>query len=111
MMAAIPGKNTRPELAVRKALHARGLRFRLHAKALPGTPDLVLKQWKVVVFVHGCFWHRHACGHWRIPATRSDFWLAKLEANHQRDVRHRYDLAALGWRVIEVWECEIVATG
>ena len=107
-MAAIRGKDTAPELAVRRILHAMGLRFRLHRKDLPGRPDIVLPKHRTVVFVHGCFWHRHAgCRYTTTPRTRQEFWQSKFAANVERDSRNRTDLQQLGWRVIVVWECEL----
>jgi DNA mismatch endonuclease (patch repair protein) len=108
MMSGIKGKNTQPELAVRRALHARGFRFRLHDKALAGKPDLVLPKWKAAVFVHGCFWHQHrGCSNASVPVTRQDFWIAKLNANVARDSRLALLLQSQGWRVAIVWECSI----
>lgn len=107
-MAAIRGKDTAPELAVRRILHAMGLRFRLHRKDLPGRPDIVLPKHRTVVFVHGCFWHRHeGCRYTRTPKTRQEFWQTKFAANVDRDRRNRTNLQQLGWRVIVVWECEL----
>jgi DNA mismatch endonuclease (patch repair protein) len=106
-MAAVGGRDTAPEKTVRSMLHRRGLRFRLHCKTLPGTPDLVLTKHKTVVFVHGCFWHGHHCARGTPPATRRDFWLPKLEKNKLRDARQVKELRALGWRVLTVWECEL----
>ncbi len=107
-MSGIKGKNTQPELAVRRALHARGFRFRLHDKALAGKPDLVLPKWKAAVFVHGCFWHQHrGCSNASVPVTRQDFWIAKLNANVARDSRLALLLQSQGWRVAIVWECSI----
>lgn len=107
-MAAVRSKNTKPEIAVRKLLHAAGYRFRLHSKDLPGSPDIVLPKLKTVVFVNGCFWHRHpGCRFAAVPATRSDFWIHKFEENVQRDKRNYDVLRTLGWRVIVIWECEI----
>ncbi len=107
-MAAVRSKNTKPEIAVRKLLHAAGYRFRLHSKDLPGSPDIVLPKLKTVVFVNGCFWHRHpGCRFAAVPATRSDFWIHKFEENVQRDKRNYDLLRTLGWRVIVIWECEI----
>ena len=106
MMAGIRSKHTRPEVQLRRALHALGLRFRLHAKGLPGTPDLVLPRWKAVIFVQGCFWHRHdGCRFATTPATRPDFWQAKFESNMARDARVKEALLNEGWRVATVWEC------
>ena len=106
MMAGIQGKNTRPELVVRRMLFASGYRFRLHRRDLPGSPDIVMPGRKVAIFVHGCFWHMHqGCRFSKMPATRPEFWKAKLEANVERDRRAVEKLQALGWRVLCVWEC------
>jgi DNA mismatch endonuclease (patch repair protein) len=106
-MAGITGRNTVPEVAVRRALHAVGLRFRLHRKGLPGRPDIVLPKYKAVVFVHGCFWHRHkGCRFTTTPATNPAFWRRKFDENVRRDVRQRRKLRAAGWRVFVVWECQ-----
>lgn len=108
MMAGIRGKDTKPELQVRKYLHARGLRFRLHVKNLPGKPDIVFPKYRAVVFVHGCFWHHHAgCKYATTPSSRSDFWANKLSDNVVRDQYQVAALKGLGWRVILVWECEL----
>lgn len=108
MMAGIRGKNTSPELMVRRHLHSAGLRFRLHRRDLPGAPDLVLAKYGVVVFVHGCFWHRHSgCRFATTPATNRQFWLDKLTGNAERDARTRRALRRSGWRVYVIWECEI----
>lgn len=108
MMGGIKGKNTGPELILRRALHARGLRYRLHTSGLPGKPDLVFPQYKAVIFVHGCFWHRHAgCRFTTVPATRAEFWSQKFSANIDRDARNRTSLIELGWRVGWVWECAL----
>ena len=108
MMAGIRGKNTRPELALRKALHARGFRFRLHSKNVPGRPDLVLARHRAVIFVHGCFWHRHqGCRYATTPSTRPEFWQAKFEANVLRDRDVQTTLMEAGWRVATVWECAL----
>ncbi len=106
-MAAIKGSHTKPELAVRKALHGAGLRFRLHAKELPGKPDLVFPRYRAVVFVNGCFWHHHACHLFRWPATREDFWKAKIDRNVANDQRAVQRLREAGWRVAVVWECAL----
>lgn len=111
MMANIRGRNTQIEIAIRKALHARGLRFRIDVRGLPGRPDIVLPRWRSVIFVHGCFWHSHDCGLCRIPATRSEFWEAKLASNRARDARNRLALLDAGWRVATVWECSIRGKG
>jgi DNA mismatch endonuclease (patch repair protein) len=108
MMAGIQGKNTKPELLVRKYLHARGLRYRLHAKELPGKPDLVLPKFKAVVFVHGCFWHQHSgCKYATTPSSRPGYWANKLSENVARDAYQIAALRDLGWRVFVVWECEL----
>jgi DNA mismatch endonuclease (patch repair protein) len=106
-MSRIRGGHTQPELRVRKLLHAMGLRYRLHAKGLPGKPDLVFPRARAVLFVHGCFWHMHRCRWGKpAPATNSDFWAEKRRGNAERDKRNRAALRADGWRVFEVWECE-----
>lgn len=107
MMSAIKGKNTQPELVVRKALHKKGLRFRLHVSGLPGKPDLVFHRHKAVVFVHGCFWHVHGCSNSKIPKTRTEFWTNKLEGNKARDEALVTVLQGNHWRVAIVWECSI----
>lgn len=108
IMAGIGGRNTRPELTLRRALHARGLRYRLHDRKLPGTPDLVFRRFGAVCFVHGCFWHRHpSCPYTTTPATRREFWRAKFDANKERDRRNRHRLLQAGWRVAVVWECAL----
>tara|TARA_R110002110_G_scaffold157063_1_gene352795 strand:+ start:4109 stop:4483 length:375 start_codon:yes stop_codon:yes gene_type:complete len=106
-MSRVAGKNTSPEIRVRKAAHAMGLRFRLHRKDLPGKPDIVLPKWKTVIFVHGCFWHRHpGCPKASMPKSRTDYWKDKFDKNVERDARNRVALEALGWRVETIWECE-----
>lgn len=105
MMAGIKGKDTKPELAIRSALHRAGFRFRLHYKGLPGRPDLVFPRYRAVIFVHGCFWHGHDCPLFRWPATREDFWRAKISANVARDREQVSSLLAAGWRVGIVREC------
>jgi DNA mismatch endonuclease (patch repair protein) len=107
IMRAVRQKDTRPELLLRRAVHAAGGRFRLNLRTLPGSPDLVFPRRRLVVFVHGCFWHGHDCRAGRPPATRRDYWLPKLEQNRVRDVRKIDELRALGWRVEVVWECEL----
>ncbi|MBW0451244.1 DNA mismatch endonuclease Vsr [Paraburkholderia phenoliruptrix] len=110
-MAAVRSYNTKPELAVRSALHAMGLRFRLHQRSLPGSPDIVLKRHSTVIFVNGCFWHGHRCPKGRPPASRPEFWLPKLERNRERDRNAISELRKLGWRVVTVWECQTVDAG
>ena len=106
MMSGIRGKNTRPEVTLRKGLHARGFRYRLHPKTMIGRPDLVLPKYRVAVFVHGCFWHRHqGCRLASTPATRSEFWMAKFAANIRRDQAVAKELSEKGWRIATVWEC------
>ena len=108
MMAGIGGKDTKPELILRRAMHARGLRYRLHDRKLPGTPDLVFRRFRAVCFVHGCFWHRHeGCPYATDPATRQEFWQTKFRANVERDRRTKEDLLEAGWRVAVVWECAL----
>lgn len=107
IMRAVKRAHTGPEVAVRKLLHSLGLRFRLHRKALPGSPDIVLPKHRTVIFVHGCFWHRHpGCRYASTPKTRQDYWLPKFAANVERDARKTSQLEELGWRVLVVWECE-----
>jgi len=107
-MARIRGKNTAPEMALRQALHALGLRFRLHSKELPGKPDLIFPKFKAIVFVHGCFWHRHtACKIATIPKSNTEFWAAKFDKNVTRDAMTVDLLKSKGWRVFVVWECEL----
>lgn len=107
IMRAVRREHTGPEITVRKLLHRLGLRFRLHRKDLPGTPDIVLPRYKTVVFVHGCFWHQHLdCKYATVPKTNQDYWLQKLAANVERDGRKEEALRVLGWRVLVVWECE-----
>lgn len=107
-MSQIKGKNTKPELLVRQYLHAQGLRYRLHDKKLPGKPDLVLPKYKTVVFVHGCFWHKHeGCRYFVVPKTRTEFWLNKIGKNVINDERQQAELTAAGWKVLTVWECEL----
>lgn len=106
MMSGIRSKGTKPEVLVRRALFAAGYRFRLHRRDLPGAPDVALPGRKVAIFVHGCFWHMHAgCKNAKLPATRRDFWRAKLEGNVERDRRSVKALQSAGWRVLVVWEC------
>jgi DNA mismatch endonuclease (patch repair protein) len=106
IMSAIGGKNTKPEVALRRFLHRQGFRFRLHKKNLPGRPDLVLAKYRAAVFVHGCFWHRHMnCSNAVLPMTNQEFWLTKLTANQRRDIEHVAALQARGWRVAIFWEC------
>jgi DNA mismatch endonuclease (patch repair protein) len=108
IMRAVGRTNTKPELIVRRVLHAMGLRFRLHRKDLPGTPDIVLPRHRTVIFVHGCFWHRHeGCSKASTPKTRPEFWNTKFEQNVRRDQRNVQALVSRGWDVVTVWECEV----
>jgi DNA mismatch endonuclease (patch repair protein) len=105
-MSRIRSKNTRPELAVRKFLHAAGFRYRLHDKKLPGKPDIVLPKYRTVIFVHGCFWHGHRdCRYFVVPKTRTDWWLDKINGNIEKDVGAAAALRNMGWQVLEIWEC------
>ena len=108
-MRLVRSGDTTPELAVRRALHAAGHRFRLHRKDLPGNPDIVLPRYRLVIFVHGCFWHWHGCKRSRMPAANRDYWEAKIGRNQRRDAEHRAKLDAAGWRWRIVWECEVKA--
>ncbi|SDK67288.1 very short patch repair endonuclease [Billgrantia gudaonensis] len=106
IMASVGGKNTGPEMALRRYLHKRGYRFRLHRKDLPGTPDLVLPKYRLAIFVHGCYWHRHAgCFYASTPKTNELFWKEKFDKNIARDRRQQAELQRLGWRVLIVWQC------
>ncbi|HVH74366.1 MAG TPA: very short patch repair endonuclease [Stellaceae bacterium] len=110
IMARIKGKNTTPELAVRHAAHKLGLRFRLHRRDLPGCPDLVFARYRLVLFVHGCFWHQHAnCKRSNIPKSRLEYWSPKLARNIERDRKNTEELQRLGWKVGMIWECETEA--
>ncbi|WP_306372380.1 very short patch repair endonuclease [Roseovarius gaetbuli] len=108
MMASIRGSNTKPELFLRKALHARGFRFRINVRKMPGTPDIVLRRWNCIIQVHGCFWHRHpGCPKSTMPSSNVDFWNAKFTANVRRDALALQQLQEMGWRTAVVWECAI----
>lgn len=107
MMSGIRSKHTAPELALRRALHSRGLRYRLHLKELPGKPDMTFPRHHAVVLVHGCFWHGHDCRYFRWPETRPDFWRQKIEGNRANDQKTRRSLLASGWRICIVWECAL----
>ena len=106
-MSKIRGKDTRPEMVVRRWLWANGYRYRLHRKDLPGRPDIVLSKYHAIIFVHGCFWHRHGCKYSTFPSTRQNFWQTKFEGNVQRDKDNQARLTSQGWRVFVLWECEI----
>lgn len=108
VMRAVKSENTTPEKRVRSLLHAMGLRFRLHRKDLPGTPDIVLPRWNTAIFVHGCFWHGHDCPRGaRQPKTNAQYWKAKIERNRKRDELAARELERLGWRVLVIWECRM----
>lgn len=109
-MAKIKGSDTKPEMMVRRLVHRMGFRYRLHVRKLPGSPDLVFSRRRAVIFVHGCFWHRHpdpTCKLARLPKSRIDFWGPKLDQNHQRDLKVQTQLNDDAWRVLIIWECEL----
>ena len=107
-MAAIKGKNTKPEILVRKFLHAQGFRFRLHDKKLPGKPDIVLPKYKTVIFIHGCFWHGHKnCKYFVVPKTRTEWWLNKINSNIANDTKAVRALKKESWKIIHLWECDL----
>ena len=106
-MSGIKGKNTKPELFIRKAIHALGYRYRLHVRDLPGKPDIVFPKFKAVVFIHGCFWHLHNCHLFKWPKTRPDFWKQKITRNKYHDEESIQMLSEKGWRVLIIWECAI----
>ena len=107
-MSRIGGKDTKPEIRVRKTLHASGFRYRLHVRKLPGCPDIVLPKYKLAILVHGCFWHRHEnCQRATNPKSNTTFWTNKFAATVERDIRNRKQLAELGWKVVILWECEV----
>lgn len=111
MMAGIKGKDTKPEMIVRRGLHALGFRYLLHDRRLPGKPDMVLPRWHAAVFVHGCFWHGHDCPLFRWPGTRQDFWRQKIARNQERDAEVEAQLDRTGWRMLKIWECSMKGTG
>jgi len=107
-MSRIKGKNTKPEMLVRRFLHKNGFRYRLHVKDLPGKPDIVLPKYKTVIFVHGCFWHGHeGCRYYVVPKTRTEWWLNKLNTNIQNGINSKELLEKSGWNVLTIWECEL----
>ena len=110
-MSRVRGRDTKPEMALRRGLHAQGLRFRLHCRTLPGRPDLVFPKHGAVIFVHGCFWHGHDCPMFRLPQTRTEFWREKIMTNRKRDERAVRSLRSQGWRVLTVWECALRGSG
>ena len=107
MMSGIRHKDTKPELLIRKALHGRGFRFKLHDKSLPGKPDIVLPKYHAVIQIHGCFWHGHDCHLFKWPSSRSGFWREKISGNKQRDDQDLQAVRNLGWRVFLIWECAL----
>lgn len=110
-MAAIKSKNTKPELMIRKGLFAKGFRYKVHDKNLPGKPDLVLPKYNAVIFIHGCFWHGHGCHLFKWPKTRTEFWKDKIEGNKARDKKVLQKLKEKGWRTLVIWECSIKGVG
>ena len=107
-MSNIRGKDTKPEMIVRKYLFSKGLRYRIHVRSLPGNPDIVLPKYRTVIFINGCFWHGHeGCKYYRLPKSNVEFWEAKISRNKARDRENEIKLKELGWRVIRIWECEI----
>lgn len=108
IMSSIKGKDTKPEMLLRKELHRRGLRYRVHMRSLPGKPDIAFTRKRVAIFVHGCFWHNHSgCRYWRMPQNNQDFWQEKFDKNRARDLRNMAALTQLGWDHLVIWECEI----
>lgn len=107
MMSGIRGKNTKPEIAIRKRLFAEGFRYRIHDKRLPGKPDLVLPKYSAVIFVNGCFWHGHDCKLFKLPSSNQDFWKKKIGDTVTRDVKNHAELIHANWRVLVIWECAI----
>ena len=106
-MSGIRSTNTKPEIQVRRALHAHGFRYRLHARNVPGKPDLVLPRYHAAIFINGCFWHGHDCPLFRLPSTRQEFWEAKISRNVERDAEVRCQLNGQGWRHLTIWECAL----
>ncbi len=107
VMSKISGKETKPEILVRKFLFAKGFRYRKNVKNLPGKPDIVLQKYKTAIFVHGCFWHGHNCKAGKLPETRKEFWEEKIKGNVERDKRNKSELEKLGWDIITIWQCEL----
>lgn len=107
-MASIRGRDTKPEMTVRRWLHSRGFRYRVNVKRLPGTPDIVLRKYRTVIFIHGCFWHGHeGCRYFVMPKSNTEFWTAKIQRNHERDEERRQELKRMGWHTIVIWECQL----
>ena len=111
MMSGIRAKDTQPEMLIRKALHARGFRYRLHVASMPGRPDMVFPRYRAVILAHGCFWHGHDCALFRLPESRREFWEAKICRNRERDQEVDWELAVDGWRRLAVWECAMRGRG
>lgn len=111
MMSAVRGKNTKPEMVVRRGLHALGFRYTLHSGKLQGRPDIVLKKYRAAIWVHGCFWHGHSCPAGKMPATRTEFWEAKIGRNRERDAEALAATSAAGWRTLTIWDCSLKARG
>lgn len=111
MMAAIKGRDTGPELSIRKGLHSLGFRYSLHSRNLPGKPDIVFRKYRAVVWVHGCFWHGHDCGEAREPASNMHYWSPKIQRTRDRDAAARKAVEAMGWRCLTIWECSIRGKG
>ena len=107
MMSGIRGKDTKPEIVIRRGLHKSGFRFRLHDKSMPGKPDLVLKKYNAVIFINGCFWHKHECRLFKWPKTRPEFWREKINKNHENDRLALEMLSKLNWRICVIWECSL----
>lgn len=107
MMSGIRGKNTKPELLVRYALHRHGFRYRLHDRTVSGTPDMIFRKYRAVIFINGCFWHMHSCHLFKWPSTNSDFWSNKISNNYNRDKLTKEKLLAEGWRILYIWECAL----
>ena len=107
IMRSIKSKNTKPELVIRKLLFSKGYRYKIHDKKLPGKPDIVMTKRKVVVNIHGCYWHYHGCSRSNVPKTQTEYWVEKLENNKRRDFQNKRKLKKLGWKVIDVWECTL----
>lgn len=111
MMSGIKGKNTKPELIIRSMLHKKGFRFRIHNSKLPSKPDIVLKKYRAVILIHGCFWHRHQCRIFKWPQTNQEFWEIKINKNYENDIKKMNELHEMGWRICIIWECAIKGAG
>ena len=111
MMSGIKGKNTKPEIKIRKALHAKGYRYRIHVQNIIGKPDIVLPKYNALIFIHGCFWHLHNCHLFKWPSTRTDFWYKKIYGNKKKDLENKQKLLDSGWRLLIIWECSIKGKG